>query len=116
MFFYTFMPKLFNMSLTASVAIVLTRFISTMDKIKIRQTPVSQNRSEDRSQSFAIIVDKKLSLYFNEDFSEIWIDDGVKPSFSYPVANPETAEELLLVFNTAAGRGGEGIDPVMFTG
>ena len=40
-----------------------------------------------------------LSLYFAEDFSTLWVDNGVKPSFSYQIINPEKAEELLLDFH-----------------
>ena len=75
------------------------QFISTMAKINVGSTLVSQSRDEQRDQTFAIIIDEKLSLYFAEDFSTLWVDNGVKPSFSYQIINPEKAEELLLDFH-----------------
>ena len=75
------------------------QFISTMAEINVGGTLVSQSRDEQRDQTFAIIIDEKLSLYFAEDFSTLWVDNGVKPSFSYQIINPEKAEELLLDFH-----------------
>ncbi|MDD6160420.1 MAG: M56 family metallopeptidase [Oscillospiraceae bacterium] len=93
----------------------MNRFISTMDKIKVGRLPVSQSRDETRDQSFAIIINEKLILNFNEDFSKIWVDNGVKPSFSYPISNPEIAEELLLDFHFARnGAGSNGVTEKWF--
>lgn len=78
-----------------------SRFISTMEKIKIGRFPASQRRIEAENASFSIWFNDNLSLNFAEDFSEIWVDNGVKPSFCYPIANPETAEELLLDYHFA---------------
>ena len=74
------------------------RFVATMDKIKIRKKALSESRSESRSRSFSIIINDTVHLYFNEYFSEIWFDNGVKPSFSYAIMNPEVARELLMDF------------------
>ena len=76
----------------------MNRFAATMEKVKVRRTPVTQSRAEDRAKSFTMVINERLKLYFNEDFSEIWVDNDVKPSFSYPIANPETARELMLDF------------------
>ena len=93
----------------------MNRFISTMEKIKVGRLPVSQSRDETRDQSFAIIINEKLILNFNEDFSKIWVDNGVKPSFSYPISNPEIAEELLLDFHFARnGAGSNGVTEKWF--
>lgn len=81
------------------------RFITTFDKIKIQKKPISQSRSENRSKSFTVIINDHLQLCFSEDFSEIWIDNGVKPSFSYLIINPEIAEELLMDFRFSLNTG-----------
>lgn len=75
------------------------RFIATMDKIKVGRNSISQSRDENRDHTFTISIDDSLHLHFSFDFSEIWVDDGVKPSFSYPITNPETARELMLDFS-----------------
>lgn len=72
------------------------RFVTALNKIKIQKKPVSQSRADNRSRSFIIIINDRLQLCFSDDFSEIWIDNGVKPSFSYPIINPEIAKELLM--------------------
>lgn len=72
------------------------RFVTALNKIKIQKKPVSQSRAENRSRSFTIIINDRLQLCFSDDFSEIWIDNGVKPSFSYPIINPEFTKELLM--------------------
>ena len=77
------------------------RFIATMDKIKVGRNSISQSRDENRDHTFTITIDDSLHLHFSFDFSEIWVDDGVKPSFSYPITNPETAMELMLDFSFA---------------
>ena len=74
------------------------RFLSVMDKIEIRREIISRSRSEERDQSFTIELNGNLSLHFSGDFSELWLDDGVKPSFTYQIANPDQAKELLLNF------------------
>ena len=77
----------------------INRFIATMDKIKVGGNSISQSRDENRDHTFTITIDDSLLLHFSFDFSEIWVDDGVKPSFSYPITNPETARELMLDFS-----------------
>ena len=75
------------------------RFIATMSKIRVGRNSISQSRDHNRDHSFTITINDNLHLHFSFDFSEIWVDNGVKPSFSYPVTNPETARELMLDFS-----------------
>ena len=75
------------------------RFIATMSKIRVSRNSISQSRDHNRDQSFTITINDNLHLHFSFDFSEIWVDNGVKPSFSYPITNPETARELMLDFS-----------------
>ena len=75
------------------------RFIATMSKIRVGRNSISQSRDSNRDHSFTITINDNLHLHFSFDFSEIWVDNGVKPSFSYPVTNPETARELMLDFS-----------------
>ena len=88
----------------------MNRFIATMDKIKVSSRPISKSRDEGRSTAFTININEHLKLNFNEGFNEIWVDNGVKPSYTYRITNPSTAEELLLDFNFTAKTGGDGTD------
>ncbi len=83
----------------------MNRFIATMSKIKVDRRPVSKSRDEGRSKVFTITINEQLKLNFNERFDEIWVDNGVKPSYTYRITNPSVAEELLLDFNFTAKTG-----------
>ena len=69
-----------------------------MDKIRVGRNSIAQSRDQNRDHSFTITINDDLHLHFSFEFSEIWIENGVKPSLSYPVTNPETARELMLDF------------------
>lgn len=84
-------------------------FVAALNKIKIHKKPVSASRSENRSRSFIIMINDHLQLCFSDDFSEIWIDNGVKPSFSYPIINPEIAKELLIDSDFSQGTNETGV-------
>lgn len=77
------------------------RILDAMSKIKIARTPVSRSRDEARCRSYSVTVNDNITLYFADDFSGLWVDNGVKPSYSYRIVNPETAAELFDINNTA---------------
>ena len=77
----------------------INRYGATLDKIKVSQNPVS--RSEERTREFVIKINGSRELIFEDGFKSVWIDNGVKPTYSYKVLNPETAEELILDFKRA---------------
>ncbi len=72
--------------------------------IEISKKPVSKSRSEERDSTNSLLLDDQpptsslehhgLSINFSEDFSEVWIYDGVKPTYSYTVKSPEYAKQL----------------------
>ncbi len=74
--------------------------------IKISRREVSTSRSEGRDRSHTLVLnipkekDQMTSyvegtcIHFNSDFSEVWINDGVKPTLSYKVKEPQKAEEI----------------------
>lgn len=72
------------------------RLMDAIDKIQVRKKPVSESRAEDRSRSFAVVINNSLQLYFNEDFSELWFDNGIKPSFTYSIINRESVKEWMM--------------------
>lgn len=70
-----------------------------LEKIKVRPTPVSQSRAEDRDQTYKVILNDgaekgRFVLCFNDDFSEYWINDGVKSSQTYKVQNPSVVKGI----------------------
>ena len=87
--------------------------LKTIKKVEINANPISEVRSKDRDFEHKIIVNNDYIIYINNDFTEIWLDDtkninityngnawdkeaeeGILPSFSYTVENPEILKEL----------------------
>lgn len=71
----------------------ISRTVEVLKSLKINRKTVS--RSENRNKVNTVMLcntendESPVFIYFNEDYSEFWIDDGVKPSFTYEVKNPE---------------------------
>lgn len=70
------------------------QFAMKLKQIAIDPAEVSKSLAEDRDRTYEII-DGNTSLCISADCSEIWVDDGVKPSFSYRVKKPEELKKLL---------------------
>lgn len=87
--------------------------LKTIKKVEINANPISKDRSKDRDFEHKIIVNNDYIIYINNDFSELWLDDmknininytgnswnketeeGILPSFSYTVENPEILKDL----------------------
>ena len=77
--------------------------VSLLYKVEINPKEISLSRSEDRDKTnqIGLIYNNNLSnmtyLNFNSDYTEVWIDDGVKPTFSYKVKNSNFVKKM---FNT----------------
>ena len=79
-------------------------------QLRISRHEVSQDRSEERDRSYTVVLtnppcDPSQSMtayahgtyiYFNHDFTQVWADDGVKPTLSYEVLEPEKAQSVYL--------------------
>lgn len=63
-------------------------------KAKIENIPVSEDRSEDRDKSYKIEINDSITINIDETFSVLWIDDGVKPTLSYKIKNPEVLKNI----------------------
>lgn len=72
--------------------------VEALKSIRVEKHPVSQNRSESRDSTNRLVlrdgVSNPIMLCFNVDCTEIYIDDGVKPTLSYKVKNPEKIEKI----------------------
>ena len=55
--------------------------------IKISYSPISISRSENRDKTYSIEFGN-TKINFNEDCTTVWIEDGVKPSYSYNIKEP----------------------------
>lgn len=85
-------------SLSAKESGDIERIIEQLEKVKIKKSPVSDNRSEERDSTNRIIINNTV-LCFNGDFTEYWVNDDVKPTLTYTVASPSKAKA---VFDFAA--------------
>ena len=52
----------------------------------------------------------QITINVSNDFSSLWIDDGVKPTFSYKIKNPELMEEIIRKYHLNRVDDIEGID------
>jgi len=66
-----------------------------LKELLVEKEPISQSRSEDRAKEITFQMGEQLQYHFNEKMNEIWMEDGVKPSFSYEVADAEGAKTFL---------------------
>ncbi len=73
-------------------------------EIEISKNPVSKSRDEERDSTNSLLLDDQaptssiehhgLSINFSEDFSEVWVNDNIKPTYSYNVKYPEYAKQI----------------------
>lgn len=89
--------KAYNISSTSAID-EAARFL---EEIRIGKAPVSDSISESRPSDYKIIFFKNkehpelyTTLNFSEDLTEMWVDNGVKPSKSYRVKNPQKLRQL----------------------
>lgn len=61
--------------------------IDCLKQVEVEQNPITMSRAEDRPMDVSIRVELSNYFYFNEDMSEVWYDNGVKPTYSYKVVN-----------------------------
>lgn len=63
-----------------------------LSEIEIERSPASRSRSDEREKNHSITIsygkNDNVSYYFNEKYNELWIDDGVKPSYSFKIKDP----------------------------
>ncbi len=78
--------------------------IGLLQDIRIKSRPISQSRAENRDKTHRITINGDATLCFSENYSELWIDNGVKPTLSYKVLNPSKAKNI---FETDANVGGD---------
>ena len=72
--------------LTDSISI--ENALDALKEIKINKHEISKSRDEDRPRDNIIDLGD-VTLCFNEGCTQVWLDDGVKPSYTYRIKNPQ---------------------------
>ncbi len=67
---------------------------SKLLEMTLISSPITKSRSEDRDKTYNISLDGRFDIHFSEDFQTVWLDNGVKPSYSYRVLYPEAVRTL----------------------
>ncbi len=80
--------------------------------LKVSSKPFSESRNENRDANNVIVLQRKsdiknishqiegLYICFSTEFSQVWVNDGVKPTLSYKVFDPEKAQKLFMDIKT----------------
>ncbi len=75
-----------------------TDIVKALKSLRVEKYPISQNRSETRDSTNRLVLRYGASnptmLCFNADCTEVYIDNGVKPTLSYEVKNPEKIQKF----------------------
>ena len=71
----------------------MERFLKALDEVKVGRTGIP-SRSEDRDHSHQIILDGRTYINFSWDYTRVWIDNRVKPTYTYMVTNPLEVSQL----------------------
>ncbi len=77
-------------------------FAEFFNKLEVSKEPISPSRSQDRPKEVVLRVGTShyniyngTYIYISNDYKEIWFDDGVKPSLSYEIINPQEVIDFL---------------------
>ncbi len=76
-------------------------FLDFFGKLKVKKVEINKDRSEDRQKNISIIFtisdydSLTRTVYISKDYSQIWYDNGVKPSFSYRILEPGKVKGFL---------------------
>lgn len=77
----------------------VAEIIKNVSDIRLDRSEISKNRSEGRDKTNTVVLYYKdgktdISINFNNECTEMWINGSLKPTFSYRVRNPETIKPL----------------------
>jgi len=71
--------------------------LNLLDNITVRKHPVSRSREETRDKTNRVHIRGNTYLNFSYNFRYVWIDNGVKPTYTYRVNEPEAVRELFAI-------------------
>lgn len=81
----------------------IARIAEILQTLRISKTPLSQDRSEDRDKTNRIVSGDGTAVCFDADFTAVWIDNGVKPTLSYEVLDPDGARSAFRLNTVQVG-------------
>lgn len=76
--------------------------LKALDEVKVGRTAIP-SRSEDRDSSHQIILDGRTYINFSWDYTRVWIDNRVKPTYTYMVTNPLAVSQLFKIYGDGNG-------------
>lgn len=71
--------------------------LNLLDDITVRERPLNRSREETRDKTHQVRLRDKLYLNFNWNFTQVWIDNLVKPSYTYRVNEPGVLREMFAI-------------------
>ena len=82
-----------------------------LQNMAVEVKPASESRAEDRDAAHTFGLEARKNdndedpvilahFNFSSDFSRVWIDNGVKPSYTYVVDDPDAVQEIFTVLLT----------------
>ncbi|PKM56903.1 MAG: hypothetical protein CVU98_08815 [Firmicutes bacterium HGW-Firmicutes-3] len=78
-------------------------FVEFIETLQVHKTEISKSRSGGRDTSNRIQMvfngfydESPMNIYFNfnSDYTEIWVDNDIKPSFSYKTSHPSVVKSF----------------------
>ncbi len=67
--------------------------LEELKKIEINKHELSKSLAEDRPRDYMISLGENNDLCFDESVTHVWIDNSVKPSYTYRIKNPQFVKE-----------------------
>ena len=71
--------------------------LKALDEVRVGRTAIP-SRSEDRDSSHQIILDGRTYINFSWDYTRVWIDNRVKPTYTYMITNPLAVRQLFKIY------------------
>ncbi len=68
-------------------------------KIILEKTPVQESRDNNRSKTYRIEINDSVSINIDDSFQILWLDDNIRPSYSYKIKNPDILRNLFTIEN-----------------
>ena len=68
--------------------------LSVLDDLTVREQPLDRSREETRDKTNRIHLQGNTYLNFSHNFRQVWIDNGVKPTYTYKVLQPEAVRDI----------------------
>lgn len=85
---------------TAASAAQMQTILSDLQGTEISVDPVSENRAQTKAAKLVLGYGdaSEKALYFNDAYSEVWLEDGI----AYKVMDPDSAKRILETVRTSA--------------